>query len=340
MFPLAPTLASLSFARSESLPTLALLAAALTALLLWSYRSLPMPPGRRTAAFLLKLSGFCLLLLCWLEPQWLSLAPKQRAHSVAFLLDNSLSMRLPAAPGSPSRGSQLLQTWLPASEWRHSLEKQFRLRSFTFGNALRELPKETPLLFHESPSSLASALSQLQERLAEKPAAIVLLTDGAASDLTDFAPQNLPPIHPVIFGQPLPTPDLSLGNLTTTLSAFEDAPVSILAEVRATGLGPTKVRVQLEPVDPPPLPGASPILAETSVEVRPEQGRALARLQFEPLRTGPSFYRIRIDAPGLPPNSELTLENNTRLLCVNRSSGPHSLLYVAGRPNWEFGPMR
>jgi hypothetical protein len=81
-------------------------------------------------------------------------------------------------------------------------------------------------------------------------------------------------------------------------------------------------------------------LAETEVQVPENTGRTMAQLQFEPLRSGASFYRVSIDSAQIPSSSEITAENNTRLLCVNRTAGPHKILYLAGRPNWEFGPMR
>jgi len=38
--------------------------------------------------------------------------------------------------------------------------------------------------------------------------------------------------------------------------------------------------------------------------------------------------------PGAP--DEATLLNNRRVLVVNRGQGPYRILYVAGRPNWEY----
>jgi uncharacterized membrane protein len=38
--------------------------------------------------------------------------------------------------------------------------------------------------------------------------------------------------------------------------------------------------------------------------------------------------------------TEATLANNERLVAVDRSSGPYRILYVAGRPNWEFKFLR
>ena len=40
--------------------------------------------------------------------------------------------------------------------------------------------------------------------------------------------------------------------------------------------------------------------------------------------------------PARETTREATLANNTAILVVNRSRGPYRVLYVAGRPNWEF----
>ncbi|HAV65394.1 MAG TPA: hypothetical protein DCY13_23840, partial [Verrucomicrobiales bacterium] len=57
------------------------------------------------------------------------------------------------------------------------------------------------------------------------------------------------------------------------------------------------------------------------------------------------FYRLavrtvdgRSGEPGdePPPPAEATMVNNDRLVMVDRGVGPYRILYVAGRPNWEF----
>ena len=37
---------------------------------------------------------------------------------------------------------------------------------------------------------------------------------------------------------------------------------------------------------------------------------------------------------------EATLANNLRVVTVHRDRGPYRILYVAGRPNWEFKFIR
>src|SRR6185437_15439398 len=39
-------------------------------------------------------------------------------------------------------------------------------------------------------------------------------------------------------------------------------------------------------------------------------------------------------------STEQTLANNSRLVVVDQGSGPYRVLYVSGRPNWEFKFLR
>ena len=70
------------------------------------------------------------------------------------------------------------------------------------------------------------------------------------------------------------------------------------------------------------------------------------RFQFRPEHKGVSFYTVRafpaseeekteggMVASG---SSEQTLANNSRLVVVDQGGGPYRILYVGGRPNWEY----
>src|SRR5262249_34963954 len=74
------------------------------------------------------------------------------------------------------------------------------------------------------------------------------------------------------------------------------------------------------------------------------------RFQFRPEKQGISFYRVRAfrldeeerqkEAGGDPAASEQTSANNSRLVVVDQGGGPYRVLYVSGRPNWEFKYIR
>ena len=68
---------------------------------------------------------------------------------------------------------------------------------------------------------------------------------------------------------------------------------------------------------------------------------------MRPEKPGVSFYQVRAFAADDEKNldqpnrtSEATLENNRRWAVVDRGGGPYRVLYVSGRPNWEFKFLR
>jgi hypothetical protein len=87
------------------------------------------------------------------------------------------------------------------------------------------------------------------------------------------------------------------------------------------------------------------VKAEESYGPAEDGGRCPPGSRVRPEKAGVSFYRVRAAAedqldqftapPGATPD-EATLANNARLVAVDRGRGPYRILYVSGRPNWEF----
>src|ERR1043165_10149688 len=65
------------------------------------------------------------------------------------------------------------------------------------------------------------------------------------------------------------------------------------------------------------------------------------RFRLKPTERGLNFYQVRaatrsdLNNP-TNKNSEATQANNSRAAVVDRGRGPYRILYVSGRPNWEF----
>src|SRR5690606_30668220 len=68
--------------------------------------------------------------------------------------------------------------------------------------------------------------------------------------------------------------------------------------------------------------------------------------QLRPTKTGVTFYRVRaaigddLAAFDRTENDEVTTDNDSRLVAVDRGTGPYRLLYLSGRPNWEAKFLR
>jgi hypothetical protein len=260
----------------------------------------------------------------------------------------------------------------PDSPWQTRLEQDFDVRRYTFGDSLKQVESFQSVTFDSPDSRLGSALATLSRRFEKQPlAAVLLLSDGVATDAIPPEDWNRSvPIFPVMLPEEAPAPDLSIRNVSVTQSAFEDAPVTVQATIAVRGEFEGNVIATLAPSwrDPKAERDPSDQAVEDEDEetsgtpVEPEQRVTLpltlqahsshadeetrlltARFQLKPSRPGVLFYRLRVfaeDEEGIfeSPEStrEATLANNERLITVDRGSRVFRVLYVGGRPNWEF----
>ncbi len=272
-----------------------------------------------------------------------------RANLFAIVADNSQSLLVKDRAWGLSRGDYL-RNLLDArrAAWLGTLEENFEVRRYLFDARLQSAKDFGELTFDGRASALGAALRTLAERFQGRPlAGVLLLTDGNATDLR-AAPDlpGLPPIYPVVIGSRQPLKDIALQQVRTTQTDFEDAPVAIQANVTAAGFGGQSIAAQV-------LDASGRQVAEQSLRARGDTNVLAFRFELRPEKPGLSFYRIRVGqasslhdrvraseevAPALSAkdSQEATLANNTSVVAVDRGRGPYRILYVAGRPNWEF----
>ena len=58
------------------------------------------------------------------------------------------------------------------------------------------------------------------------------------------------------------------------------------------------------------------------------------RFKVRPAVKGILFYRLNVATEGDAP--EANQANNQRVVVIDRGGGPYRVLYLAGRPNWEY----
>jgi uncharacterized membrane protein len=339
------------------------------ALLLFSYWRLNSPLRVKQICFALKLVGFALLILCLLEPLWTEKRAKPGANVMAILADNSQGMQIRDQGATESRGEDLLHLLVDEpGQWRDELDTQFQVRRYLFDTRLHGIKSFADLRFDGRASGLLSGLKSLAQRFEGQPlAGVLLFSDGNATDLTDgeLDLSGLPPIYPVISGTDDRVRDLSIRNVAISETAFEDAPVTITADIAVDGFDGAKVSAKLVPAmnlgdsatetEETKSRSANVFELEEQIqEVKGDQTTLSYRFQFRPEGSGVSFYQLQVALSELSEDaseeteskgdsveeeadfSEATLANNQRVLVVDRSGGPYRILYVAGRPNWEY----
>lgn len=287
----------------------------------------------RWQAATLKGIALGLLILCLLEPLWSGQRARPGANLFAILADNSKSMTVQDPQLKDSRG-QILKTLLNQEDapWQVRLSQDFDVRRYEFDSRLQGVPDFAKLDFDGSRTNLRSVLKSLKERFQNRPlAGVLLFTDGNATDsgATELDATGLPPIYPVVSGNAKGHRDLTISHLSVSTTAFEDAPVTVQADVTQLGLPEAKVIAKL-------LDEKGETVKEETLVFGKDAAPLAFRFQFRPKSPGLSFYRVVVETPALAIDKESTAANNQRLVSVDRGSGPYRVLYLTGRPNWEF----
>jgi len=331
-----PDIGSIVFLSREWLPVSVGVSALVILVSLWGYGRARLPLRLKLAGITLKTLGIALLCFCLLEPQWVREKTVPKANIIAVLADNSQGMTIRDAGSTTSRAEEMAEALKPIpGGWQEALDENFVIRRYTFDTRRRPTGEFDSLDFKGRASSLIGSTRELGELFSGRPLAGILLfsdgnaTDGNAADVDSLG--TLPPVYPVVMGTDSDIRDISITNLVQVASPFEDAPVTIHCDLTATGFGsddPIEVRL-LDP-DGTVIETQSPVAAESmnlKFEVKPEA-------------LGVSFYTVeagQVQPPaGQPVEAEATLANNRRIVAVERRREPYRILYVAGRPNWEY----
>ncbi len=297
--------------------------------LLWlGYRRSSLRGWRRLAATLCKLTALALLALCLLDPLWTRTQPKKGENEVVVLVDASASLDLAESVGGETRAAQVQAALARGDDdaaWIKALGEDFRLRLMTGGSQTKSVPHFRGLQFDGTRSDFCRTLMTLRSG-GSNLAAVVLVSDGNATDFAAWkADAKGAPVFTVLAGDKAPPDDFSIVEASVATSPFEDAPITITARVTGNGKGTLQVLGE----DKKPVASEKVTLSGSSAQT--------VRLRVPVAKSGVTFYQLAHQSEGV---KEATLANNTRLLVADRGAGPYRVLYVSGRPNWEYKFLR
>jgi uncharacterized membrane protein len=322
----------------------AVLLVVIFASLIWTYRrARAINPGNK-AAFVLKLLGVSILALCLIEPLWISRRAIPGANLFVVVADNSGSMSILDRGMTQSRGEILREIIdVNSSELLGTLADDFQIRQYIFDSRVSRTNDFSELTFDGKASSVVTALRTIAERYNNRPlAGILLLSDGIATDMIaqsyDFS--DLPGVYPVVIGGPRPQKDISLNNVSVSQSSFEDAPVTIQADVETVGYTGKTIAIDL-------TDSSGQLVERQTQDITRKDKQRLFTFRLRPDKTGILFYKLEVKEKTETGSStqsdkppEATMVNNQRTLVVDRGGGPYRILYVTGGPNWEYKFLR
>lgn len=355
----------------------AAIAVVLSLLVIWNYAHRGPVVSVRVIAGLFKLAAIILLAICLLQPLRSGTRPRPRANVLPILVDNSQSMRLKSTGSDQTRSERVAALLGDDAPWRVQLAQTFDVRTYAFDARLEAIDQPGELPVDGYVSSLFGSLQNLSERFADRPVGgVVLFTDG---NMTDPPPVDFDwgqlgfPIYAVLPERDEDVRDLRIADVSVAQTDFESAPLTVRVAVDAVAFGTTQAVVQLRDA------ATNQVVEEQTITTGADGQVKEVRFQFRPESSGVQFYVVNVfresdrksfeqtdlsaqrgfEATGNPTrergtksdesnaalqassqSDEATLVNNRRIVAVNRASGPYRVLYVAGRPNWEFKFIR
>ena len=360
-------LSEITFGDLGWLPLTAMLAALTVAAIFIAYRNIRHAGSSRFIAASLKGLGLLVLAVCLVEPLWSGMRARPGANLFFIMADNSRSMQIRDVAGSTTgtvlskltgvnakkSRADVVRDSLKTPEdsekktvWPNRLAQDFDLRMFSFDSGMQQFDDIADLSFNGDSSALKRHLDSIAETYDERPiGGVLLFTDGNATDIdvAELDTSKWPRIYPVIVGSDEVDRDIAIDNVGVSQTNFEDAPVTVQADVSSSGfLGQVLVARVVD---------ENGVVVERSAMTVQDEDKPLAfRFQMKPKEVGVSFYRLEVaseddiealsDGEKSKSIKESTLANNKRLIDLKRPVKPHRILYVSGRPNWEYKFLR
>ena len=311
-------------------------AVAIALVVVLTYRHAKANAGSRDRAVLaaLRLAALALLVVCLLRPVLVLSAAVPRRNTVAVLVDDSRSMRVPDWDGRPR--AEFVRTALaPEAPLLKALGDEFAVRVYRFSDLARRVGGVDSLAFDGTQTQLGGALQRVREDLdGVALAGVVVVTDGADASPTALADAALAlrarrtPVFTVGVGRERAARDVEVSRVEVPRGALKGSTIEAQVVLGHAGVAGTKVPLVVE--------DAGRILAQREITL-PEDGDATpVRISVPVTTTGERRLTFRV--PRI--TGEEFVDNNERTALVRVSGQRERILYFEGEPRFELKFLR
>jgi len=275
-----------------------------------------------------RLGALALVLFCLLQPVVIVPSVVPHTATVAIVVDDSLSMRIPDVEGR-SRAEAVRALLATDGPFWRALAAKFAVRVFTLSGEAPAVQAATPRT--DLATGLERALASLQ---GEPVAAVILISDGAHNAKRDlstvlplFAARRIP-LYALGVGQERIERDVELVRVNVPRRVLKGSSVKADLLLRCGRGLDRRVTVRV-------LEGERTLQAKP-IECASETGTTAVALEFSPLETGGHRYAFVVD----PQPREVIVENNRLEAIVEVRDEVARVLYIEGEPRWEYGKLR
>ncbi len=298
--------------------------------------------GKRRFLITLRVLAFACVALALLQPSINIRSRENRRLNVMVLVDGSASMNLPYLPGAEgdsarSRASVAAEFSAALAE---KLPRRFEKQLFVFSDTLTETGPEELVTAVPQPgrdaapaarvgaprSALGLALTEAGRRIGNAPAAVVLVSDGAASygpDPSGVARTLSFPVYTVAAAEEGRFRDAEVSEVLSPSTGFTGSEIPVLVRVKGHGLENLELPVTISEAGLPVSAGRVRLAGSAHSELL---------LSVRPATAGVHFYEVRVPAV----KREISGLNNAKYFAVEAVSERLKVVYLEGDLTWDF----
>jgi len=287
----------------------------------------PLSKTRRTASIILRSLGLAIILFLLLKPILELVFKRNEKPIIAFLLDNSASMKIADKYGQRGDSLKYIISQLPVL----SRDDSLILSPYKFDNDVSRLGNDS-IGFNVDGTNISFALSSITDSLFGKNLqAVVLVSDGIYNQGISpiIASQKSPvQIHTVLIGDTITPPDIAIRRIQSNPVTYLDKEVPI--EVTIWQNGYDGERAQLSIYD------GRKRVAVSSVTIGKSGFEQKAKIELVPKRLGDIGYRVKIE--NLP--GEKTPKNNQQILNMTVLKSKLQVVVFSGSVDFDLKALK
>jgi uncharacterized membrane protein len=276
------------------------------------------------------------LLLLW-QPAILISELNSQQNIIAVVVDDSRSMAIADSNGKSRESAALavLEGGLLAG-----LRKRFQTRIYRLGSRLTPVNALQTIAPVEPATHIGEGLKQLATNTADLPVgAILLLSDGSENtagmggtgvglDALQALGDRRLPVHTVGFGNPEPTRDVEMEDVSLAASAAANARAAATVSLVQHGYSGQKAKLSVHDQEK--------TLAEREITLAPDGVIQTEPMFFPVGAAGAKSLAFSLD----PLPNEENVKNNSMTRPIIVSDAKRRILYIEGEPRWEYKFIR
>ena len=274
-----------------------------------------------------------------LDPSIVAQHVRPGEQIVALLFDDSLSMRIGAENGV-SRGDRLVDRYTASMEaFEDTLRRKHQIVKYRVGGTIEPIRGVDALTFEKTESNLLDGVAQaLSDLDGTTVSAVVVFSDGVQqSSATQHTLEDLTedvPVYTVGVDTTSAWSDIEISSLSVKRTEFDKSPVVVMAGVHSRGLKGHRAIVETK------VAGRS--VYKKVIHITEDEQSHQVRMEYVPDRKNWIEYtvEVRLEEGSVDEETVIPLDriedNNTRSFVVDNRDKEYRVLYVSGRPNWEY----